>query len=174
MTQLRLATENDLPTVARIMTDGWKTTYAGIFPDEYLSALNYKCVEKKWMIFLADPAHFIYVAEDNGAICAFIAGNCRHKYEDCGFIESFHALPDARGKGIGRMLITSALAQFRNAGKARAMVYAIAENTRAHAIYTHLGAQIETFFTDHFDGISTNSVSLTWNLCESKNSAQQK
>lgn len=164
MTLIRPAERNDLPTVARIMTDGWRTTYAGIFPDDYLASLTYESVQEKWDHFLADTNHFIYVADENGKVIAFIAGNCRHKYDDCGFIESFHSFPEARGKGLGRKLVEAALEHFRHSGKQRGMVYAIAENTRARAIYTHLGAEIGEFFTDHFDGISTNSVSLIWKL----------
>ena len=162
MTQIRLAETTDLPVVARIMLDGWRVTYAGIFPDDYLVSLTYDGVRDKWERFLADPDHFIYVADDDGKVIAFIAGNCRHKYDDCGFIESFHSFPEARGKGLGRKLVEAAHNHFRRAGKQRGMVYAIAENSRARAIYTHLGAEIGEFFTDHFDGISTNSVSLIW------------
>lgn len=164
MTQIRLAVKNDIPQVARIMTDGWKTTYAGIFPDDYLSALQYDVVQQKWERFLQNPEHFIYVACEGDKILAFLAGNCTFSTPDCGFIESFHSLPEARGKGLGRKLIETTLSHFRNAQKKRAMVYAIAENLRARAIYTHLGATVNKFFTDHFDGISTNSVSLIWKL----------
>lgn len=163
--KIRLAEPTDAPQVARIMTDGWKSTYAGIFPEDYLAGLTYETVQQKWERFLSQPGHFIYVAEETEQkIVAFLAGNCDFPEEGCGFIESFHALSEARGKGVGRKLIETAMAHFRTAGKRAAMVYAIAENGRARAIYTHLGAEVTEYFTDHFDGITTNSVKLRWNL----------
>jgi len=164
MTQIRLANNADLPQVAHIMLDGWRATYAGVFPDDYLASLTYGSVQKKWENFLQDPLHFICVACADEKILAFIAGNCNIADPAYGFIESFHSLPEARGKGLGRKLVETAHSRFRDAGKEFAMVYAIAENKRAQAIYTHLGAEIREYFTDHFDGISTNSVKLIWQL----------
>ena len=164
MTQLRLAEYSDLPQVSRIMLDGWRTTYAGVFPDEYLASLTYESVQRKWESFLQDPEHFICVACEGEKVLAFIAANCAVADPAFGFIESFHSLPEARGKGLGRSLVEAAHSRFRNAGKEFAMVYAIAENKRAQAIYTHLGAEIREYFTDHFDGITTNSVKLVWKL----------
>ena len=164
MTELRLAQQRDLPQVAHIMLDGWRATYTGVFPDEYLASLTYEGVQNKWETFLQDPMHFIYIACEGDTVLAFIAANSRHLSPDCGFIESFHSLPAARGKGLGRKLVEAAHDRFRRDGKTKAMVYAIAENKRAQAIYTHLGAEIREHFTDHFDGITTNSVKLVWAL----------
>jgi len=164
MTEIRLAADTEILQVAKIMTDGWQATYAGIFPDEYLSAMTYEKIAEKWQKFLLNPKHFICVAAEGEKILAFIAGNCDFPEENCGFIESFHSLPEARGKGLGRKLVEAAHERFRREGKTDAMVYAIAENSRARAIYTHLGAEVSEFFTDRFDGITTNSVKLRWKL----------
>ena len=42
MSLIRPATLEDAPAIARVHVDTWRTTYAGIVPDEHLAKLSYE------------------------------------------------------------------------------------------------------------------------------------
>ena len=56
----------DAAAITRIHVDSWRTTYAGIVPDEYLASQSYDRREQIWRTHLADRhrADFTFVAED--------------------------------------------------------------------------------------------------------------
>jgi len=39
---IREATHNDIPALAKVHVDTWRTAYRGIMPDEYLANLSYE------------------------------------------------------------------------------------------------------------------------------------
>jgi hypothetical protein len=45
---LREARPADAAKIARVHVDGWRTTYRGIVPDDYLAALSYEAQERSW------------------------------------------------------------------------------------------------------------------------------
>ena len=76
---IREATHADIPAIARLHVDSWRTTYKGILPDEFLADLNYEMRERQWQRTLSeeglDTGVFCYVAEDEpGHIVGFVAG----------------------------------------------------------------------------------------------------
>lgn len=44
--KIRKASEEDKKAVARVYVEGWRTTYRGLVPDDYLDELLYEDVEK--------------------------------------------------------------------------------------------------------------------------------
>jgi hypothetical protein len=64
---LREGTLNDVPMIARVHVDTWRTTYCGIVPDNYLAQLSYEKRERGWQQILSstkDSENFTYVAVD--------------------------------------------------------------------------------------------------------------
>jgi hypothetical protein len=49
---IREITYNDVPAIAQIHVDTWRTTYQGIIPDKYLATLSYQKRESGWLKFL--------------------------------------------------------------------------------------------------------------------------
>ena len=68
---IRRAIKDDIPGIAKVHADSWKTTYQGIFPNEILENITYEKREKQWEnIFQKESNHqFRFVAETlNGEI----------------------------------------------------------------------------------------------------------
>ena len=51
---IREATHADIPAIARLHVDSWRTTYKGILPDEFLADLNYEMRERQWQRTLSE------------------------------------------------------------------------------------------------------------------------
>lgn len=45
---IREATKQDIPAIAKVHVDTWKTTYRDIFPDEFLNNLSDQKREQDW------------------------------------------------------------------------------------------------------------------------------
>jgi hypothetical protein len=45
---VRDATYEDVPAIARVHVDTWRTTYQGIVPDEHLAKLSYQKRAEAW------------------------------------------------------------------------------------------------------------------------------
>jgi hypothetical protein len=74
---IRKAKISDIPELAKVHVDSWRTTYQGIISDDFLRELSYKKREEQWKGFLKklSDKQFIYVAEDAMAgIVGFIIG----------------------------------------------------------------------------------------------------
>jgi len=75
---IREATHNDVPAIAKVHVDTWRTTYRGIVPDEHLVNLSYERRANGWYRILSlapEDGNFTFVAEDeSGEIVGFANG----------------------------------------------------------------------------------------------------
>ncbi len=46
--RIREATPDDIPGIARVHVDTWRTAYLGIVPAEHLAGLSYERSEARW------------------------------------------------------------------------------------------------------------------------------
>ena len=63
--QIRQATPADAAAIARVHVDSWRSSYAGVVPEEILSGLSYQEREALWDDILTAPRleRHCYVAE---------------------------------------------------------------------------------------------------------------
>lgn len=59
-----------------------------------------------------------------------------------GVIEAVAVLPQARGRGVGRALVTAAMAAARRAGRTRVALYVVEGNNAAVRLYASLGFRV--------------------------------
>lgn len=75
---VREASLADVPMIARVHVDTWRTAYRGIIPENYLASLSYEKREIGWVQILSSAAQssqFVYVAaDDSGQIVGFASG----------------------------------------------------------------------------------------------------
>jgi L-amino acid N-acyltransferase YncA len=72
---IREAAVEDVPGIARVHVDSWRTTYKGIVPQRIINGFTYEMREELWRRELApDNASFVYVAEEGGQIVGFASG----------------------------------------------------------------------------------------------------
>ncbi len=143
--QIRLATAIDARAIAEVHVASWRTTYAGLLPDEVLANLSVERRETYWRgeLTLPDSPHFVYVAESgSGQIVGFASGgperDGRPPYT--GELYAIYLLAEHQGKGIGRALTRAVAEHLRSPGMTAMLVWVLKGNPAAR-FYEALGGQ---------------------------------
>lgn len=148
MITIRPATPADVPGIARVHVDSWRTTYKGIVADEFLQALSDEPrVERRkemWRGFLAAPDQFyIFVAEEAGQIVGFV--NCMAERENdphyTGEVGGIYLLEQVQGRGAGRRLMQTAARELIRRGHSSMLLWVLRDNTPARGFYEALGGK---------------------------------
>src|SRR5690242_14522113 len=106
---IREATLSDVPAIARIHMDSWRTAYRGLVSDYYLDNLRLEDRVARWQQRLTDPQvrEFAYVAQDpSGTVVGFGSGipdtTDRPDYKS--ELRALHISPSHQRAGLGRRL----------------------------------------------------------------------
>ncbi|WP_263375217.1 GNAT family N-acetyltransferase [Granulicella aggregans] len=103
MTAVRLASPQDASAIAHVHVASWRTTYAGIVPDEYLKTLNEADRLPMWQDWLTRDLE-IYVADLDGEVVGFAtAGPVREPLDRCDAeLYAIYLLKGAQRRGLGK------------------------------------------------------------------------
>ena len=143
--RIREAQVNDAAAIAKVHVDSWRTTYAGIVPDDFLTKLSYGQRERNWRNILSTPdsTEFVYVAEDaEGSVIGFASGGPERSGDADykGELYAIYLLDKYQHKGIGRQLTVAAARRLLQQGFRSMLVWVLAENP-SRAFYEALGAE---------------------------------
>lgn len=143
---MREATYRDIPAIAKVHVDTWRSTYLGIVPDEVLSGLSCEKRENAWQkVFdLASEFNgFTYVSEDEaGRIVGFVNGGRERTGNQIyrGEINALYLLRSYQNKGIGRRLVRLAVERLTQMNVHSMLVWVLEDNP-ACKFYEALGGQ---------------------------------
>ena len=142
---LRIATLDDVPGIARVHVDSWRTTYAGLMPDSILANISLERRTQNMERFIrSQPENAItYVVEESDAIVGFAqCGPNRDLEIDgayTGELYGIYLLIEWQGKGLGKQLV-QAVSRFLVSHRVESMiVWALASNQPACGFYKALG-----------------------------------
>ena len=128
---------------------------------EWLATQSDRSVEQLTTMFgdALEAAHILFVLEDDGRIVGSVG---IHPTEISGVHSlGMSILPDFRGEGAGRRLLSAAV-EAADAAKVRKIVLEVfPENGRAIALYASAGFQVEGLKRDHYprlDGTIRSSL----------------
>ena len=137
--------EEQFAAMSRIHSLGWRDTYPGYVPDDYLRDV---CTEDHWTAAFQESCEtgngrgLLLYADDIPAGCIHF-GPARTKNavgcENYGEIFSFYMHPDYRGRGYGGRLMDAALKQLKQDGHDHAFVLVLRENEGARRFYEGCG-----------------------------------
>ncbi|MBE9059507.1 GNAT family N-acetyltransferase [cf. Phormidesmis sp. LEGE 11477] len=143
---VREAIRNDIPAIARVHVDTWRTTYRGIVPDEILANLSYEKRENGWHQVLnnaAKDSNFTYVAESqSGKIVGFANGEVERAGDPVyrGELNAIYVLKSHQQQGIGRELVRVVAQKLSQTEIHSMLVWVLAQNP-ACRFYETLGGQ---------------------------------
>jgi GNAT superfamily N-acetyltransferase len=105
--KIREAVPADAEAIAWVHVESWKTTYAGIVPQDYLDSLNVADRAAQWERHVAEGVAAIFVAEDEGGVFGFAAGGrSLHPVADYdGELYAIYLLASHQGKCAGAALV---------------------------------------------------------------------
>ena len=149
-------TEEHFRVMSLIHAMGWRDTYDGFVPDDYMAReitddrwvsvfrQNYKSHNgvRGLLLYRGDtPVSCLNYCRartanyNTGDICTFDNA----AYTDWGEIASFYTLPSERGRGYGGLLFEEALRRLRAEGYENAFVFVLRENEKARRFYAAHG-----------------------------------
>ena len=142
--RIRQATLDDIPGIARVHVDTWRTAYVDIVPAAHLAGLSYEQRESRWreiLIPMGDlRCHFV-AENDSGQIVGIATGGPERDgmpgYD--GEIFGLYVLAAYQSQGIGRALLQT-VAQRLAADRFKAMIlWVLKDNLQARAFYETMG-----------------------------------
>jgi ribosomal protein S18 acetylase RimI-like enzyme len=143
---LRIAGPADADAVAAIHAASWRTSYRGILDDEFLDGpLDAYSRDRwrAWFTLIGGPPVHLVLAEQAETPVAFVC--VVHSGGEFGdLITNLHVLKEARGNGIGRLLLREAARLVRAEGGQAMHLWVYSSNTEAIRFYDHEGGTPES------------------------------
>lgn len=141
---IREARPEDARAIAEVHVASWRTTYAGIIPDDYLARLSVETRQRMWHDVLTRPDHpgCTYVAEEDGRIVGFASGG-PNRGDDPGYtgeLYGIYLLRERQGNGTGRALVRAVANRIANSGMTSMLVWVLAGNP-SRGFYEALGGR---------------------------------
>jgi GNAT superfamily N-acetyltransferase len=154
---IRRAAPQDANAIAQVRIDSWRTTYRGLVPDAYLDAMQLGASVEMWSRVLnaADASASVFVAENDGSIVGFAAGNLlkEPRYGLNAELSAVYLRREFQRAGLGRRLVCAVAEAARGHGAAGMIVWIISGNRAARAFCERLGATLLVEQPFEWDGV---------------------
>ena len=166
-TRIRSANPSDAGPIARVHIDTWRTTYAGIVPDDHLAGLSYSDRESRWVdILTADrPGTSNFVAETaGGEVVGFAGGGPEREGNQTyrGELYAIYLLQAWQRKGVGRRLVSVVVHRLLVDGFGSMLLWVLEDNHPGRRFYESLGGELVGRETITIGGTDLVEVSYGW------------
>ena len=144
--QIRIATIEDAPAIARIQVSSWQEAYRGVVSDEHLRSLSVEARLSMWQASFTKGTPSVLVAHDSGEIVGWIAFD-RSRDEgapaEAAEVWAFYVSPTSWRKGVGRELMRQALEELRAKGFTSVSLWVLAKNESGRRFYESGGFSLD-------------------------------
>lgn len=139
---LRMATLDDAESIARIHVETWRTTYAGMLPDDMLVAMSEEKQAGMWRRMLRGGETAIVADHPRHGIVAFGSYGPNRSGRDgyTGEVYTLYVHPDFQGLGIGRGLLRVLFGALAREGHDSALIWVLEQNP-ARFFYEAMGGR---------------------------------
>ncbi len=172
--KIRKAMRIDSAAIARVHVETWRTTYAGLVPDQYLMELTPQIETARWQrrIGQAGSRNVTLVAElpSLGAlkpggkeVVGFVSGGPARTRSAPARAEIYalYVHEDHQDQGIGRALLTAVLRDFLARGYRDAFLWVLAGNP-SRFFYQAMGGQLAGRQSEAFAGAQLEEEAYLW------------
>jgi GNAT superfamily N-acetyltransferase len=152
---LRPATFADAPLIADMHAQSWASAYRGILPDAFLDHEMSDERAAHWRTRfqeLAEGAGEVLIAVQDGRPIGFV---CLIAPDENGsvLVDNLHALPGAKGTGLGTAMLATAAQWARDRGANSMHLYVLEPNVAAVGFYESRGWRLSGRENDTMGGI---------------------
>lgn len=141
--EIRRATPDDAPALAKVHIDSWQSAYRGLVPDSHLAKLDYGRRAGSFRESLSTHSEETYLVEQNGEVVGFLTlGACRDSdvdHDTTGEIWGIYLGPQHWRKGIGRFLCREGERILQSRGYVKAVLWVFEANEQARGFYEAMG-----------------------------------
>lgn len=170
MVTIRRARPGDADAMARVHLAAWRSTYAGILPEGYLTSLSAEResldYERGILQRRGGHAGFVAIADGQevagGGVVGFITGGMSRRPGIAeGEVETLYLLDDFRDRGVGRRLMRAMASHLASLGAESAFAWVLEENP-SRWFYARLGARLVAREAFSFAGQRTTQLAYAW------------
>lgn len=159
---IRKAVSEDAEGIAQIYLNNWRNMYKNIVPEHILAKLDLMKVQAEFVEYMKKENQGFFVYEDNAEIEAIAGYRPDLQIDNSLLLDTLHVLPKYRLNGIGKKLIAT-VANYAAEKKYDKMSICVHKgNSKALAIYQHLGAKMLYSVLNYNHGVCTSSFLLVW------------
>lgn len=137
----RLAVEDDIAEISRVLAASWRTAYRGIINNNYLDHIP----DNHWVLFLragipqGTVRCMVAQKDDNIIGAAILRKSMIEPFPKDGELVSFYLLPQFIGQGIGHQFYEKVEIDFLRQGYTHAVLDVLEENDKAIQFYLSHG-----------------------------------
>jgi GNAT superfamily N-acetyltransferase len=166
MIQIRNATLSDVPGVAKVHVDVWKTTYAGIVPKAFLEGRTYENKAPMWKRIIGESKpreHVVVAVDDLGQVVGFSCGgpNRDRNFPYGGEIFAIYLLQGFQGQGIGRRLFEASVDCLIRDQFSNMLVWVLQENPSCK-FYSRMGGIVVGEKLENIGGKDLKELAFAW------------
>jgi GNAT superfamily N-acetyltransferase len=143
---IRKAVPADVPAIARVHVDAWRTAYTKVLPSSVLDNLSYEQREVLWrdIVGAADIRRvFVAVDDTENRIVGFAACGPNRSADPRypGELYAIYLLAEHRGAGIGRALFDEVTVYLRSEALTPFQIWVISGDDTIDHFYENLGGR---------------------------------
>jgi ribosomal protein S18 acetylase RimI-like enzyme len=144
---VRRARPADARAIAEVGVAGWRAAYRDILPADFLDAMRVDAREVAWREMLrggGDDGAPAWVAEQGGRVVGYVSSGPPRDDDvplPAAEIYAIYVLAEAWRTGIGRSLLTTAIAHWLAGGTTTVVLWVFEDNARARSFYGAMGWQ---------------------------------
>lgn len=163
---IREAAVTDIPGIARVHVETWRSAYRGIISDDYLKSLSYTQIEQFCTNTISDKNSVVFgfVAEDEteGIVGFAAAGPERTGNPDYkGELYAAYVLEAQQRKGIGRALVVAVTGRLLAMGITSLLVWVLKDNP-CRRFYERIGGKLTGERLIDLGGVKYPEVAYGW------------
>ena len=180
---IRRARPDDAAAIGAVHVATWRSTYAGVLPDSYLTGLSTlrHAAGYEQAIIERHNSHAVFVAvasgpeappdglgqEGSGAVVGIVSGGRARRFGLAqAEVETLYLLDDYRDRGIGRRLMRAMSAHLAAVGCRSAMLWVLRDNP-SRWFYQHLGGRPAAREVIRFAGQEMEQLAFVWDPIDS-------
>jgi GNAT superfamily N-acetyltransferase len=160
---LHQASLRDAEAIARIHVETWRSTYAGLLPDNLLVGMSFEKQTKMWQRMLSGGETAIVAEDPRYGVIGFgsYGPNRSARSNFSGEVYTLYLLPDFQGLSIGQGLLRALFGALAREGHETAVIWVLASNP-SRFFYEAMGGKPTAARNTNMGGQTVREVAYGW------------